>query len=264
MKHKILLAEQYPLRILLAEDNLVNQKVALKVLELFGYRADLAANGLEVLEAFQRQDYDVVLMDVQMPEMGGEEATQYLRNSLPAHRQPHIIALTANAMQGDREQFLAAGMDDYISKPMRSEQLHQALQKAVHDHTNGDGIQPTETSPGITLDQDTLDQFVKEFGEGGMDILRELIGIFLDEAPQDMQKMKEALETQDVESLHIAAHTLKSSSAYLGAAAFNKICKNLEMTARHDRMSDAPDLLRQAQIEFDLLQKELQKLLTNP
>ncbi len=167
MRNRVLLAEQHPLRILLAEDNLVNQKVALKVLELFGYRADMAANGLEVLEAFQRQDYDVVLMDIQMPEMSGEEATQSLRESLPAHRQPYIIALTANAMQGDRERFLAAGMDDYISKPMRSEQLRQALRNAAHGHTAPDWPQPEETDPKPALDQDITTQFLAEFGEEG-------------------------------------------------------------------------------------------------
>ena len=258
-----IMAQTKPLRILLAEDNLVNQKVALKVLELFGYRADVAANGLEVLEAFQRQDYDVVLMDVQMPEMSGEEATRYLRDFLPAHHQPHIIALTANAMQGDRERFLAAGMDDYISKPMRSEQLRQALLNAAHDHTTGNKTQLAETTPGSTLDQDTLKQFIEEFGEGGMDTLLELIGIFLEEAPQDMQKMKDALEAQDAEKLRVAAHTLKGSSAYLGAVAFNKICKDLELAARQNQLTAVPGLLQQAQTEFDLLQKELVKILTD-
>ena len=260
---KILLAEQHPLRILLAEDNLVNQKVALKVLELFGYRADVAANGLEVLEAFQRQDYDVILMDIQMPEMSGEEATQSLRASLPANRQPYIIALTANAMQGDRERFLAAGMDDYISKPMRSEQLRQALRNAAHGHTAPDWFQPEETDPKPALDQDITTRFLNEFGDEGMETLHELIEIFLEEGPQDMQKMVNALDAHDAELLRIAAHTLKSSGAYLGASAFSQTCKDLEIAARQNQLADAFDLLLQAQSEFDQMQKELRKILTD-
>ncbi|MEM8558218.1 MAG: response regulator [Bacteroidota bacterium] len=115
------------LRILLAEDNAVNQKVALRILERLGYDADLATNGREAVEAFETQSYDVILMDVQMPEMDGLQATQFLRATLPRERQPRIIAMTANAMEGDREHCLAAGMDDYLPKPVKREALTQAL-----------------------------------------------------------------------------------------------------------------------------------------
>ena len=118
-------------RVLLAEDNAVNQKVAFRMLEHLNYRADLAANGLEVLEAMQRQPYDIVLMDLQMPEMDGLEATRRLRAlEVPGGPRPWIVALTANAMQGDREACLAAGMDDYISKPMKVPELAAALARA--------------------------------------------------------------------------------------------------------------------------------------
>ncbi len=126
------LAARHPLRILLAEDNAVNQKVALKILERLGYRADVASNGLEALQAVERQPYDVVLMDVQMPEMDGIEATTRIRNGL-GERRPWIIALTANALQGDRERYLGVGMDDYISKPIRVDDLVKALVKAASD-----------------------------------------------------------------------------------------------------------------------------------
>jgi signal transduction histidine kinase/ActR/RegA family two-component response regulator len=121
------LAQRHPLRILLAEDNAVNQKLALRLLQQMGYRADVAANGIEVIEALQRQPYDVVLMDVQMPEMDGLEATRRIVTRWSADQRPRIVAMTANAMQGDREECLAAGMDDYITKPIRVAALQQAL-----------------------------------------------------------------------------------------------------------------------------------------
>jgi CheY-like chemotaxis protein len=122
------LASRIPLRVLLAEDNAVNQKLAIRMLERMGYRADVAANGLEVLEALDRQHYDLVFMDVQMPEMDGLEATRRIRKT--DMRQPRIVAMTANAMQGDREECLTAGMDDYVSKPIQVKELQRAIEAA--------------------------------------------------------------------------------------------------------------------------------------
>ena len=121
------MAARHPLRILLAEDNVVNQKLALRLLQQMGYRADLASNGIEAVESVQRQTYDVVLMDVQMPEMDGLEATRAICARLKRHERPRIIAMTANAMQGDRDMCLSAGMDDYVTKPIRVDALVEAL-----------------------------------------------------------------------------------------------------------------------------------------
>ncbi|MCU0923891.1 MAG: response regulator, partial [Burkholderiaceae bacterium] len=121
------LSTRHPLRILLAEDNVVNQKLALRLLQQMGYRADLASNGIEAIECIERQSYDVVLMDVQMPEMDGLEAARRITSRWPADERPRIVAMTANAMQGDRGQCLAAGMDDYVTKPIRVDALVTAL-----------------------------------------------------------------------------------------------------------------------------------------
>ncbi len=124
------LARRHPLRILLAEDNVVNQKLALRLLQQMGYRADLASNGIEAIEAVERQTYDVILMDVQMPEMDGLEATRRISARWAAGDRPRIVAMTANAMQGDREACLAAGMDDYLTKPIRVDALMDALRQS--------------------------------------------------------------------------------------------------------------------------------------
>jgi CheY-like chemotaxis protein len=124
------IGRSHPMRILLAEDNEINQKVALRFLAKIGYRADVAFNGLKVLEALKVQLYDVILMDVQMPEMDGEQTTHEIRTRWPVDQQPRIIAMTANAMQGDREHYLSIGMDDYLAKPVRIKELVRALMES--------------------------------------------------------------------------------------------------------------------------------------
>jgi CheY-like chemotaxis protein len=125
------LAKRLPLRILIAEDNVINQKLAIKLLQQMGYRADVAANGLEAIQSLERQEYDVILMDVQMPEMDGLEATRQIVKRWNSTERPRIIAMTANAMTGDREKCIEAGMDDYIPKPIRVADLVGALSKTV-------------------------------------------------------------------------------------------------------------------------------------
>ncbi|MBW7881452.1 MAG: response regulator [Caldilineaceae bacterium] len=142
-----LVADKIPLRILLAEDNVVNQKVALRILERFGYDADVVANGDEAVEALKRQHYDLVLMDVHMPELDGIEATRIIRGHLPANSQPLIFAMTAAALTDDRQACLDAGMDGYITKPVKVEQLAEVLRRVQTVPAvwrNGDGTPHTD------------------------------------------------------------------------------------------------------------------------
>ncbi|WP_445304576.1 PAS domain S-box protein [Microcoleus sp. S13C4] len=268
----IKLAQRLPLRILLAEDHLVNQKVALLLLERLGYRADVAANGLEVLEALHRQPYDVVLMDVQMPEMDGLEATRRIGEEWPAHARPRIIAMTANAMQGDRELCLDAGMNDYISKPIRVEALIQALsqcqpnqeqQQAQKDESHSN--QPEIDVPAVNLTE--LQAFCSSIDQDSTKILSLLANCYLEEALKLLQAMKFAIAQADTQALKRAAHTLKGSSANLSAAPLALLCGRLEVMSTSGELDQASTLLAQIEVEYDrvknTLQQELQKSETN-
>jgi PAS domain S-box-containing protein len=227
------MAERVPLRILLAEDNAVNQKVALRTLERLGYRADVAANGLEVLGALRRQPYDVVLMDVQMPELDGLEATRRILRDWPAEQRPRIIAMTANAMRGDRERCIGAGMDDYMSKPVRVEELVAALQRCKGQPN---GLQsPTAgatSQEAPVLDRAVLDRMREQLGGGDGAIVVEFIDLFISDTPALVAGLRAALSTGDVELAERSAHTLKSNGAIVGAHALSACCLNLEELAK--------------------------------
>ncbi len=285
------LGERLPLRILLAEDNTVNQQLALLVLERLGYRADVAANGLETLDALQRQPYDVILMDIQMPEMDGLKATHHIRQlsatELAAEGQPQIIAMTANAMQGDREQCLAGGMNDYISKPFEIRELIKALNKcqAVTSCSNDqaptrsnveksgpesqqakeqeDAKSATENPEG-PLDPAALGRLERTLGKRAATMLPVLIGSFFKNADKLHANAREALEQNQAKELQRAVHTLKSGGANFGARILAQLCQELENRAKERELEGAEALLTQIEAEYkkvkaalEIVQKEL-------
>jgi PAS domain S-box-containing protein len=245
------LAEQLPLRILVVEDNAVNQQLALLLLEKVGYRADVAANGVEALEALERQAYDVVLMDVEMPEMDGLEATRRIHQRWPKQR-PHIVAVTANAMEGERELCLQAGMDDYITKPIRMEDLTAAL-------TKGAKRAPV---PVPVLDPAVVERLVTSFGDPRS--VAGLIDTFLQHVPEQVEALRRGTDQGDAEEVRRAAHTLKSNAATFGATDLTDLSRDLEsrakagtldgVTALVDRIEDQ---LRRATQALEKVREEL-------
>jgi len=232
------------LRILLADDHLVNQKLALLMLERLGYQADLAEDGLEVLAALQRQPYDVVLLDVQMPKMDGLEVARQIREQWQPHTRPYVIAVTANALRGNREICLDAGMDYYMSKPIRMEELAQVLNQckplklsseAIDSSASVDSEPHDSYIPSAVeraaLDLTVLASFCQEMGDTGREVIVELIDYYVAEAPQLLQTIEAAMSQRDREAMQRAAHGLKSSSAALGALYLNQLCQELETTA---------------------------------
>jgi signal transduction histidine kinase/DNA-binding response OmpR family regulator len=251
------------LNILLAEDHLINQKVALRLLERLGYQADIAANGLEVLDALHRQFYDVVLMDIHMPEMDGIEATRQICKEWAREQRPWLIAMTANALQGDRATCLAAGMDDYISKPVQLEDLRRVLAQCK---TRAPVVSPSDESKsknemmpqpkGNSLDHETFQKLLEMLGDASAAI--EIISYYLVDAPRMLETMRQSLPLADSKKLNFTAHTLKSSSAFLGAQIFSQLCKELEMASNAEDLTLAANILAQAEIEYPRLQTALE------
>jgi PAS domain S-box-containing protein len=272
--HRI--GQQHPLHILLAEDNMINQKVALRMLEKLGYRADIASNGLEVLHALERRYYDVVLMDVQMPEMDGIQATQLIRSIWSQEHQPRIVAMTAHAahaMQGHREWLLHMGMDDYVSKPIQFDDLVMALRRVQSRWVQEANQQPHRRyRPTITpfphaagkpvaaqesLDPAVLEQFLSSVGArgSGPEIASQLITLFVRDADRQLEGMQQTFEQNQMKDFVRLANSLRSSSAQVGATRLSEACKYLEVTGL--MVKRVPDLLVQARVEFERVKDAL-------
>jgi PAS domain S-box-containing protein len=261
------MARRHSLRILLAEDNVVNQKVALRLLGQLGYRVDLAANGLEAIAAVERQTYDVVLMDVQMPELDGFEASREINRRWPGKR-PRIVAMTANALQGDRELCFAAGMDDYVAKPIRVEELVAALQRTPRrpdqraqeepGAAGGPGIaagrRASRTSIGTrkppvpaasaaveatavsAIDRAVFDRLIASMGGP---FVAELIDTFVEDGRELIATLRRSLAETDVDAFRRAAHSLKSTSETVGASGLAGLARELETMARSGSLDGA-------------------------
>ncbi|HYD95549.1 MAG TPA: response regulator [Noviherbaspirillum sp.] len=244
------LAEALPLKILVAEDNTVNQKVVQQLLAHLGYRADVVANGVEVLDALERQNYDVVLMDVQMPEMDGLEATRRLRARF-AERGPRVIAMTANAMPGDREKCIDAGMDSYVSKPVELEDIRMVL-TAVAGINRPD---PEDAAP--VIDRRRIDQLLELQDENNPTLASDIIQLFVNDSPKHLQNIGEALASGSAEDLVSAAHRFLSSIENLGAQRMRKHCMELERLGRERSLEGATALLEALRREFDIARQHL-------
>ena len=247
------LGVRHPLRILLAEDNTVNQQIAILVLESMGYRADVASNGLEALESVRELPYDVVLMDVQMPEMDGLEATRRIRaeNASPAGTpgDVHIVAMTANAMQGDREACLEAGMNDYLAKPIRPEELAAALEATPQRSAGADTPSEPPATPATDdtaastalpdEDAHAAETSIDEVALGRLRAIApddaafgQLIGSFASNGATTLAQLVDAAGAGNVEDVKRFAHTLKSNAASFGAVDLADRCSGLEAQAR--------------------------------
>jgi hypothetical protein len=243
--------QHVPLEVLLVEDHPVNQRLATKLLERWGHRVTVADNGLLGIEALSTGHFDVVLMDMMMPVMGGLEATQHIRAAEQARGAPRtpIIAMTANAMQGDRERCIEGGMDDYLAKPIKSQELQQLLLRYGAVDTPASASAPNALPPtqAITFDYaaalETADQEMVEI----------VAGIFLDNYPDDLKKMRDALSIGDLEPLLYTAHALKGTVAMFGADPARLLAQRIEQQAKHGDPLGLSELLEALAEEIEQL-----------
>ncbi len=248
------LAKRMPVRILLTDDNVINQKVAIRMLGQLGYQADVAGNGHEALAAVQRQFYDMILMDVQMPHMNGLEATRRIRELEKKNggRVSVIIAMTANVMPGDREKCTAAGMDEYIPKPIRPELLQSTIESfsARFTGTGQEAPQPPPRPAGpvppkavpVSAPEDACPvdmERLLEFGGGSDESLRELIELFLKQTTEQIDQMKVGMIGNNGEEVARLAHSCAGASAICGMVSLGPLLRTLEQAAKEGRMADA-------------------------
>ncbi len=238
-----------PLRILIAEDNVINQKVALLLLRRLGYAADVAADGEETLAALRRQRYDLILMDIQMPGMDGLETARRIRDEWPAEERPRIIAVTANALQEDRETCLSAGMDGYLSKPVLLEDLRQALCRRVETAVAAPAA--AAANGGAAFDPEYIDHLWQLQARTGQELVSPIIDYFLAEAPRRLAELRQALAARDNLNFAFVAHTFRASAAQLGAHRLAKICADLEMRGRRAEWPGLEETVGHLQSEIE-------------
>ncbi|MCB9161708.1 MAG: response regulator [Caldilineaceae bacterium] len=269
------MGRRYPMRILVAEDNPTNQRLAELTLGRLGYRPDVVSNGREAVEAVAMETYDIILMDIQMPVMDGREATAEIRRRWPDRERPRIIAMTADVLQEEVERSQRAGMNGHVAKPVRVAELKTALKSnwailndvadmTEHGEVRTHQTKPTPptatevappaapdetTAPATSLDLTALKRLMQLVG-GNQTVLNELIDTFLSDAPASLAAMHQALRDQDAASFRRAAHTLKSNSNDFGAHELADLCRELEAKGRNDDLDGAAALLAAAEAAY--------------
>ena len=268
------LAHRLPLRVLLCDDNLINQKVALRLLQQMGYRADLAANGLEALAALDSRPYDLVFMDVMMPEMSGLEATRLIRQRqrqparFPNYKCPMIIiAMTASAMQGDREKCLAAGMDDYVAKPVRPEEVRAIVERwgavaakaetttaaATDAQDSAPANEPTNPNVPTAPRADTPVDMSRllDLTDGDPENLHELVTLYLSETGGQLEQLQAAIQAGTAQEVRRLAHSCAGASATCGMRQLVNLLRELERQGFEGQLGGANGVFQQVTEEFD-------------
>jgi PAS domain S-box-containing protein len=249
--------------VLLVEDNLINQQVALGILQIQGYSVTVVNNGKEAVDAYVQGDFDLILMDCHMPEMDGFEATREIRarERAAARKRVPIIALTANAMAHDREECLNAGMDDHLAKPFSMQTLQEMLGRWMPAAAPGEPVSlaaaPAALNGADVIDRQVLEQLRKVVTNGKPELLERVVKLYLTESPKLIQKLKQAAGAADANAIASSAHSLKSSSANVGAMGLSRYCADIEASARRSDTEEARRLLERIEAEHDSVQSAL-------
>jgi signal transduction histidine kinase/DNA-binding response OmpR family regulator len=256
------LGERLPLVILVAEDNQINQEFALAMLVKMGFEVDIVDNGRDAIAAIQKREYNILLLDVQMPEMDGLETASYLVNNWHklglAYPRPKIIAMTASTYQDDREKCFEAGMDDYISKPIAIDVMQHMLEKWGRNRGTVSESEDDYIS-SVEIIDDAAIQCIREINP---DLIQRMVRLFLEEeAPRLLHKLGQSLQALNLQEMGDIAHSLKGSSRVLGAAGLANLCEQIELNLKKNDSHGLDSLLKQLEITYQQVQQELSKLL---
>jgi signal transduction histidine kinase/DNA-binding response OmpR family regulator len=256
-RHSVLEIQKQKMRILIAEDNVTNQKVLLRMLERLGYRADIVTNGKEAVESWEKVPYEVIFMDVQMPDMDGLEATRVIRGrERKAGRRVSIIAMTAHAMKEDREKCLGAGMEDYVSKPIQLRDISEAIQRHMERGVSVEKnslLTDPGTGEGVFNRKELLDRL-----DGNEKLLREIVEVFSKDIPLQMERLKGALQNGEAAVVQRQAHTMKGAAANINAELMRKAAWEVEMAAKEENWQKAQSLVQALEERFEDLQSFFQ------
>jgi CheY-like chemotaxis protein len=268
VKSDVALATRLPLRILLVDDNAINQKVAVRILQQMSYQPELAGNGREALEAIERQPVDFIFMDVMMPEMDGLEATRRIRQNQMGGQKNYesriiIVAMTAHAMQGDREKCLASGMDDYLAKPIRPKDVREMIEKW------GGKIAIDSSAPAVTtaaavdaLEEPPVDMArVNDLTDGNLDSLRELVDMYFKQTQKQFIQLREAIRDSNADQVRRVAHSCAGASATLGMTHLVPKLREMEKLGAAGTLTGTAEICDNAANEFERIR---QFLMTQP
>ncbi len=259
-QHSLKESSRWRMKLLVVEDNAVNQKIAVKMLEKSGFRCDVAASGREAIQAISKTPYALVFMDCEMPDMDGFDATREIRKLEGESRHTPIVAMTGRVLEGDREQCLEAGMDDYVAKPVSVLTLNEILTKHLTPELTGQAVPAEDTG---TRGKPVEMQRIQEIAGGDLDFEHELITDFLSGIVRHFEALAEALMKQDIGSLRCVAHAVKGSSATAGARRMNRLASRLERTVETGELGQVGDILATLKSEFEQVRSYLQGYLSS-
>lgn len=251
------MSQDIPLKVLVAEDNMINQKLITKILSQLGFQADVVGNGLEAIEELKRVRYDIIFMDVQMPEMDGLEASKYIVQNWKSDERPFIIAMTANVMQGDKEKCLNAGMDDYLSKPVVIDDVQKIIKKWVDLIKQKKLVTRRNIKTSLMLDADII-YGLKQL-DGNNDF-SEVIKLYTELAPELITEIKSSFKINRIDNLKKAASNLKRISLNLGANRLAEICFKVESLNGNNSKEELQSLIERLDNIFRLTFEELKKI----
>lgn len=280
------LADRLPLRVLLCDDNLINQKVALRLLLQMGYKADVANNGVECLKALERQPYDLIFMDVQMPEMDGLEATRQIRLRQKDQAQPghfkspiFIIAMTANAMQGDRDKCINSGMDDYLAKPVRPDDIRLVIERwgsrvgltdpadsaeEVIGASANDSEAKKDSNPSAAQPTPVDMERLLDFANGSIDNLRELVDLYIQQTGKQVTELAAAAKAGNAGEVSRLAHSAAGASSTCGMTLIVPLLRELERQGYEGKLTTAIELSQEVSREYERIRKFLTNYLNSP